>query len=1645
MYGTQSRFADFFAIFSSRRVILLGALALGLALGGRLVLAQVEEKPAETPVAKPAEKKPEAKTDATAKAEKPAQKKDDAQKPAANPLKNLFRGIFGGVKPQQGIIPQNPQNAGNVKEPANGDTAARDRIDARAPFDPTMAKLLRRAEKHMEAARAGDDEEWALALQILKHILDPSRPTDDNQPVENSLIRGPDGKLTTMRHEANRLLSEFPPARLASYREEFGGLAGNMFEDAKRNGNIEQIVTVATQFFHTPAGQEAANWMGMRHFDHGEFGMAARWFRQLLKYEAGLTQDRHWLLKAAVAFHQAGDEKASRELLEKTAGISLRVGEKPVSPVEFLARLNPEMEARVPVLDDWPMLYGTPSHLAKAQGGDPLLLSRWSQPLTNSHRALESIDELVDDLNDEQLATVPAFSPIMVDGKVIFRTLGGVRVVEAKSGQMLWETRAGISPESLLTGVQNTQPQYMQQMAFMGGFPGNSVSYYTGNGANFNALTSLLFRDGTWGTISSDSEQLFVLEDHAVMLPYQPGNYWAFRDGMTDAHRRDYSTNKIVSYHLETGRPRWEIGGTEMDEPFDRRLAGQYFFGVPVADQGELFVIGERDNEIRLFTLDRETGRPIWSQLVAYSDAKIERDFGRRWWNAQAGVSRGVLVCPTTVGWLVAIDRLNHSVLWAHRYTEPNRAPEPNRFNDYNNNLVPQSSLNTVWGPSAPIIAGHRVVYAPPEDATLVCLDLFTGEKLWSRQKEDNLYLAGVFENQAVVVGKTSASAISMETGSTLWSLSWEADDGKPCGMGVAVGNVYHLPLSSGQLWTLDLNGGKVLAKSQLPDDLPQLGNLGMYRGMLLSLGPKGLTAYAQQQAIEQEILARRKQNPRDSWADLFEANIQSLKQNHDPALELLRKVEPEKLSPQDQTRYRSLMMASLTELLRADFRHRDKEFGELEAFVKSDEERLTFRRLTADRLSATGDFASAFDEYLELADSNGSREVARDDDPRVRLSLERWLSGRLEQLWRNVSGDDRARLDERIAATAEAAKSQDALQAERFLLLFGFHPAAVTVRRALVEEFALAGDVARAENQLLKLSRDPDDRVAAMALKRLARLFRDQGFPRDANYYYKRLEERFPKVRLEDGKQVSVLLAELKAGGKFGSPASQPVAWSDAKIEELRTGTNYSYGNQEHDLQYSPYRLPYFQDRRLRFFYTDQHLGVTKAATDEMEWLIPLRRGPDGGPGQSNMMPADTSGHLLFVVHYGVLHALSPIDRKILWTYALDPKAHQNSYYSNSNAPLPMQSNRSLNTQQWLQQDGSRRHQQSALAVVNSDYVCVKGRRMISVHDAITGRLRWSKDRLKTNTLVYGTDSVVFLVPPDMQNAVALSATDGRRVDVPNLDQLMLSTIRILPGGMVLAESKASKSILGLSRGTTVMRFFDPFERRDRWTAEYPSGSYLALTDDDYLAALKPDGHLDLLDLETGKTQTMQGVTEDDLKSKTEVRVLADHDNVYLIINRKRDTSGRFYYYSDGNMATVTVNGSIFAWNRETGKFLWQQKVDDQKLVLMHFTHSPLLVFYTRMYKRVENFGFYATNTLAVDKFTGKKRVEVSAPTNYSGFQTYDLSLRERTLEMRSYQSRLRITALAPGTAEDDDGKSKPPKDKQLTEAATAEKPKPK
>ena len=50
---------------------------------------------------------------------------------------------------------------------------------------------------------------------------------------------------------------------------------------------------------------------------------------------------------------------------------------------------------------------------------------------------------------------------------------------------------------------------------------------------------------------------------------------------------------------------------------------------MPVASDGELYVVSERENEIRVNALEAATGNPRWSQLLAYSDTDIAADVPR--------------------------------------------------------------------------------------------------------------------------------------------------------------------------------------------------------------------------------------------------------------------------------------------------------------------------------------------------------------------------------------------------------------------------------------------------------------------------------------------------------------------------------------------------------------------------------------------------------------------------------------------------------------------------------------------------------------------------------------------------------------------------------------------------------------------------------------------------------------------------------------------------------------------------------------------------------------------------------------------------------------------------------------------------------
>jgi outer membrane protein assembly factor BamB len=1042
---------------------------------------------------------------------------------------------------------------------------------------------------------------------------------------------------------------------------------------------------------------------------------------------------------------------------------------------------------------------------------------------------------------------------------------------------------------------------------------------------------------------------------------------------------------------------RWEIGGESLDEPFDRRLAGYYFFGAPTPDRDELFVIGEKGGEIRVFSLNADTGRPNWSQLIAYSDSKIEQDLGRRWWTAQVSVADGLLVCPTTAGWLIGVDRLNRSVVWAHRYTSPESSRR--RGDPRAANLVPNTQLNQLWGPSAPVIAGHRVVYTPPDSfradtssqPEIVCVDLYDGKPVWQKPKGNFLYLAGVFDERVVLVGSDSLTALSLEEGSTLWSVA--VGESRPSGMGVAVENRYYLPLQSGELWAIDLDAGTVISKVYQPEEQGPLGNLGMYQGMLVSLSPEGLTSFEQRDAIVTEIARRKARDPSDAWALLREAEMELLNRKYESALGLLRQVSPEKLAPDLEARYRTAMLQSLAAVIRLDSPGHGAEIEELGRFAETAAERLLHRRFVAEQLQARRDYEAAFDLYLKLLEEQSEGLISRNDVPNTQVRLDCWIAGKLASLWESVPEEQRSRLDERIVRLAEESLESGEEAAERFLTAFAFHPAAARVALKSVARESEVGEFQRAELRLLRLSRSQDEETATAARERLVRLMTDFELPRDAEYFA-RLAGRSTPDREKDDEPVAA-----------PSPSDAGrVDWGDFELKLEVSGTNYS-PNLSRELGLGPSRLPFFRDHRLIFFQQYQRLGVI-GPDEEMRWMLPMRTSPYGNSGT---LAAQQVGHQVFVAHGGVLHALSPVERRVVWTQPLGGRNAAAVYYRSAgrDGAQPMQSGTAIASRGALRQPATI---DGMLAVANSEYVCTYERRTVIVRDALTGEVRWTRSRIPANSALVGNEEIVFIVPPGNGAPTALRAIDGEPLEIDGLGEELGKTVAVVSGGLIQVESGRESSVLGLSRTNLVVRAFDPLRGEEHWRAEFPNNTYFSLLDDDRLAALEVTGRLHVLDLQTGERVKFDALPDAALKYRAEIYALGDYERVYLIVNQSRRRS---YIYSSGGLPTLNVNGTIYAFDRRSGRKLWEQKAPNQQLLREQFTHLPVMVFSSRRYERQGNMGNWETSLLVIDKKSGRELIDAQLASQYSGgFQALKLNASERSVELVSYNQRIRLVA---------------------------------
>ena len=1476
----------------------------------------------------------------------------------------------------------------------------RDSIDGRIPHNAAESKRLEQAEQLISAGHADQ------ALEILEIVLAHS---------DHATIRTPDGRPGLVAWEANRLLAHLPAAQLEVYRLRHEAQARELERAGRRAGNWDQVIDVATEFFHTETGQQAANAIGNFHFDRGEFGLASLWYGRLLEASPPWSRDPKWRLKVALTFREAGNTAASDDLLRQLraegADASIGVGGESVKPEALLHQFPLPETPTSAVLDEWLQFQGNARRAGTPAGGDPLLLTRWSHASTQNKHVIDQLDSLSQDLADLGRAAIPVAIPLTIKDRIAFRTLRDVHVIDAASGKLLWETRPQVSEDALVA----SRPLPFEFEDRWGGFrrfrggPWSTEFIGGEGGADGQPLTGLLFRSPNFGLLASDGTRLFVIEDDAVIMHGPGGSGFQPIADLPEGQRTMRPGNRLAAYDLVTGREVWSLGGQANGESFDLPLAGSFFFGAPLVDGGELFVVAERDLDVRLYAIDPESGAVRWSQLLAHSDNKIDQELGRRWRTAQVASSDGILVCPTTVDWLVGVDRLSHSILWMHRYSAP-RPQSERREREQGDTLVQPTELNFQWCPSAPIIAGNHVLYTPAEESNLICLDLATGDLRWRFPKgEEQLYLAGLYDSSAILVGRSMVTSLAIETGKPHWTTALDETQGPPSGRGVISSGRFYLPLRGGALCAIDLTNGRIVESTQALAGTKPLGNLTLYRGMMLSLNAYGLTAFEQRDAIERQIAQRQTTDPRDEWASVKRAEIALLHNDSASALASLDRVDSQHLEPLLSDAYRQALFDALTDAVRHDYAAGDRPFERLSRLAQTGDERLLVGRLEAERDLAVGKFGDAFAAFQKLAitDRRGVM-IPRPDDPHVTVDFDAWIAGRLFEIWQKLSTAERARVDVVLAGEAERVCRLDREMQERFAELYAFHSAAQPVVLGLVEQYAAQKDLFRAERLLLRQERIADEKTAAAAQLRLAKILEERGLADDAAAAYRRLAAWHPNACISGDASASDYVQNLRDAGLFDPGHFAGPNWGDPELKVHRFGTNY-LSNHIEELLMGSGNEPFFDRHRFSIDERRQRLEIVRSTDDGERWMVPLRSSSRSRQGEYTVgIPA---GHELVVLHRDVVHFLSPVDQSVLWTRSMETPGGAASDYRTPQVwlPQPLRTGNQFASRHSLLNPSMQR---GMLAAANTEYVCLYGRREFTVLDSQTGEVRWKCTNLPQHATVFGNEDVIYMIPSDRNQSVAFRARDGKRLEASKLGDLLVSAIGVTSRGLVVADGRSSH-ILGLEPARTVLRLVDPLTLHESWRAEYPGGTNLTLLDQMHMLAVSAAGELEIVDLQTGERRQLADTYPTSQLRAGDTFAVTDRERLYLMHSNQRHTYT--VQFPENFQRSLNVVGPITAFNLRDGKLAWNNtRIPAHNLVLDFLADSPVLIFAGRQLVRSGEFGHWSFNLLVLDKRTGHQVLKATDP-SASNFKTLEVNMAEKYIELRSFNQRLRLMASDP------------------------------
>ena len=839
-----------------------------------------------------------------------------------------------------------------------------------------------------EAAIANED--YDRACQLLGDVLADDGLADCLVPNETQWMYA-----QSLRQKAAELLGSLTEDQRQIYREKWTARADQMLSEAVDAADYKKIELVAQGFLYTDAGLEASMLIGHQLLNNGRPNLAAGMFEQVYDIPKGRRKYAPELnLLMAIAYALSSQDKLAVEQLELlgSSGIKeikfydskISIFQTDDDPLDWLTEIigaSPLTSQAVVV--DWLVFRGNAQRNAETGPGMPLFSPRWTTETFSDAAELKEVQAGLETLMKNNVSPLPKSNLLTIENQLVFRTAETTLGIDAISGKRTWKFPA--FEEVLESQVNNDDKQDVNGASSPSELL-RSVGDRNRRYLKTAKIYERLLQDAVYAKISSDGRFVFLVPNPGLATGEDDWQTYRNDRFSSPTDLQKYNTLCAIDVAAEGAR-RWEIGGVDGGE--EPALAEVFFLGAPLPlDDGKLYCIAVQNAIVKLLAIDADTGALSWQKELASTEEAVDFSYDkvRRLAGAVPSESDGILVCPTGLNALVAVDLTTRSLRWGFQFSEPNLmqwfAADFRRdkfWRGYDKN----------WRDTTLTIADGAILYTPVDSKELYCIDLKTGRSRWgqsrrsakSADRDNAMYVAGVKDNTILLAEPSELRAIDLQTGKRLWSIPFDRY-GAISGRGYTSGDFHYLPTTFKKLIRFDLKEKSI---SKIVETDRVLGNLFPWRTDIISVGIDHIAAYPCDVASEElfKIAAREDvelEIPLKQHTQLaIEAQLQLQRQQYAKAAVSISQAYD--MFP--NSTYAGVLVEILTELVRVDYPLAEEIFQRYKTlFADRDLERL--RRGKVNGLIKTKRHFEAFATLLKIAAAEdyspaGSEQAGKD------------------------------------------------------------------------------------------------------------------------------------------------------------------------------------------------------------------------------------------------------------------------------------------------------------------------------------------------------------------------------------------------------------------------------------------------------------------------------------------------------------------------------------------------------------------------------------------------------------------------------------------------------------------------------------------